>query len=279
MSADRIVSFLGVASGAATLPRRVQLVTPATGWQGFVEKYIRPQVDAGCRRFLLWMPFGQETGDNDGLRTQVVGTRKFSTRVRFDQYQQAQRAGLDWLTGGFAEAIRPLSDAGCKVIAYTGTLPGAPEYERERWYRQRWIDDCLQPFKDANCDLAFDSSILAPCDHYCSRIVNDLSQSSAAKVYCESMPQQVAPHWSTGDVFSVEEQYQNALNPVNRKILVDPAEILGELVRAVISGYPKDHTWLSYYRAKVPQILADGHTACIHVKSFLDQGGKLDEFA
>jgi len=280
MSLSKLVSYFGIASSKRPdFPRGVQIVTKDSGWKGFVDKYIVPQRELGLTRFLLWMPFGQEWDPvNDGVRNQVIHGHKYPTRVRFDQRQCAEAMGMDWLIKDFASAIRPLTMDGCQVIAYTGSLPGAPEYERRRWDRATWVGECLEPFMEANCDLAFDSACLAPADHYVTEIVDDLLQDAGAKVYCESMPQQKAPHWAEGDVCSVEGQYQAAYNPANRHILCDPAEIKGELVRWLTDkAPPKGENWVSYYKARVPEVLADGHTACIFAKNYIDQGGKLED--
>lgn len=277
MSMDQLVGFYGVGSGDAKLfPRRVQLVKPDTGWQGFVDTWIKPARDAGLRRFLLWMPFGQEVGENDGIRTQTVNGKSFPTRVRFDQYQQAERAGLTWLTTGFVEAIRPLVEDGCQVIAYCGTLGGAPEYENATTVGQRiYLAESLSVFLRAGCDLAFDSAVHSPPWHYVSTVADWLRQ-GGTRVYCEAMPYLTAPQWASGDVLSVEAQYQNATKSINASLFVNPRLITGELVRMMITP-EAGKNWATLYREKVPPALADGHSVCIFAKSFMDQGGKFSE--
>lgn len=285
MGLERFISYWGIGSASPAINRGLQFVTKETGWKGFVDTYIVPQRKLGISRFLLYMPFGQE----EKLRTQVVNGKPFDTRLRFDQYQQAVKAGLTYITTGFADAIRPLVDDGCQVIAYTGTLGGAPELERRKWDRKQFLDDCLAPFKAANCDLAFDSACLSVGD-YVTSLARDIRLSTAAKVYCESMPLVGAESWAYGDVISVEEQYQVALLSTNRDILVNPKSISGELIRmfttansAINSQWwdatAKKMDWAGWYRAKVPAAVKDSekHTVCLHVRSFIDQGGKLEE--
>jgi hypothetical protein len=286
MGLEKLISYFGIASGDTKLfPRGIQFIAPETGWQGFVDKYIVPQRKLGISRFLLWMPFGI-----DELRTLVVNGKQHPTVLRFDQYQQAL-ATAKWATEGFVEAIRPLTLDGCQVIAYTGMLGGAPEIERRRWDRQAWIDECLAPFKAANCDLAVDSACLSTND-YVTRLARDIRFNSAAKFYCEAMPLTDAPEWAGGDVISTEEQYQVALLPSNRDLLVNPKRISGEVIRmfttsGVSSAVSKPWydaaaakmNWAGWYRTKVPAALADSptHSVCLHLRLFLEQNGKLDE--
>lgn len=273
MSVDRLISFWGIGAGSDTSRRRMQWVTPEGGWPAFVATHLVPQMKLGIRRFLLWMPFGQ-----DELRQQTVGGVTFETRVRFDQYLLARSRGPAWMTDRFAESIAYITREGCQVIAYCGTLPGAPEYEHERWYRDEWIDACLQPFKRGNCDLALDTIVRSPPGHYGTRLVRELRcRHPGLKVYAESMPLAAQPHWAQGDVISVEAQYQHAASPANRQTLVDPAKIIGELVRMLTDRPAGGNGWRPWYRAAVPRVLGDGHTACVYLQHYLAEHGTLEE--
>lgn len=279
MKLDQLISYWGIGSGSPQVyPRYVQFISPTLSWKQFVEAYINPQRKLGVNRFLLYMPFGQEIT----LRTQVVNRIKFDTRLRFDQYQQALATGLTYITEGFVEAIRPLVDDGCQVIAYTGTPGGAPEIERRRWDRKKFLYDCLAPFRAANCDIAIDSACRSPAGDYVDQLANQIRTQTAAKVYCESMPRVEAAQWAKGDVISVEEQYQNALIKSNQNILVDPAKIDGEIIRlftSVQDAYVENKAmnWAKWYREKVPGVTNPRHSVCLHLRSFLDAGGKLEE--
>lgn len=286
MNLDRIISYWGIGSGStAAVPRGIQFVTEKTGWQGFVDTYLAPQRKLGISRFLLWMPFGREEKE----RIQTVNGTSGPSTLRFDQYQQCVKAGLKHVTEGFADAIRPLTEDGCQVIGYCGMLGGSPEIERRRWDREQWLDECLAPFKAANCDIAIDSACLSTND-YVTRLARDIRFNSSAKVYCEAMPRTEASEWAYSDVMSTEEQYQNARNPAARDVLVNPKSIRGELVRmftAANSAVSKPwfdanrgvQDWAGYYRAKVPQAIKDGHSVCLQLRHYLEQGGKIEELS
>ncbi|MCP4894369.1 MAG: hypothetical protein GY911_11230, partial [Actinomycetales bacterium] len=75
--------------------RKVSLFQlPAGGWPQFVEQKSRAVYDWGVRRFWLHNPFGT-------LSNEVM---------QFDQYLDAQDAGIDVLTENFAEAWAPVVD-------------------------------------------------------------------------------------------------------------------------------------------------------------------------
>lgn len=278
---DQLISYFGIASGIG--PRGLQLVTKETGWQGFVDKYIAPQRAQGIRRFLLWMPFGQEIQYVDGkpttagLRTQRVCGQSFASRVRFDAYQLAKQAGLDWVTKGFVEAIRPLVLDGCQVIGYCGALGGAPEFELVSGRdRQRYLADSLEPLRRAGCDIAIDSACLSPSGHYVTPIAYAL-RTANVRVYCESMPTQLGPHWANGDVISDERQYQVALDPTSRKVLCDPKEITGEIVRGFWMAPPTGMNFVGWYREAIPKVLNEGHSACLHLVGYLREKGEIKD--
>lgn len=271
----RIVSLYTMHSSSADPSGRgiqLGLVEPTRGWQGFVDKFIAPDIKLGITRFALWMPFGHEVAP----RKQTVNGETFDTNLRFDQYQQATKAGLDWLTETFEDAIRPLTEAGCQVIAYMGTLPGAPEYERERWYRERWIDECLKPFRDANCDLAFDSAVACPPSHYVSTLFTLLRINyPGLTCYAESIPTPANPHWIERNIVATEGVYQQAINSTFRKYRVDPATIKGELIRLfddIGSTNKQFTTYPDWYQAKIPAALADGHTVACYSKYLVKSG-------
>lgn len=274
---DRIISFWGISSGGNPDVRFTQFINSKTGWRGFVNQPdFKKQLDAGVRRFLIHMPFGREKD----VRQQLVNGQKFDTFYRFDAYQQAVAANLPWLTTGFAEEFKALVDNGCQVIAYMGTLAGSPEFEVASGIaRRQWLDGSIEPTEDAGCDYAIDTACRAPSGHYCTNIV-DAMRRKGTRVYCESMPRIEADHWCKGDVISSETQYQAAVGDVKRVALCDPSKIVGELVRGLWDPAPQPFkNYADYYKAVVPEVLKAGHTACLQLRHYLNQGGKLEELA
>ncbi len=277
MDLSRIISFWGISSGGNPDVRYTQFIESKTGWNGFVAKMLQPQIDLGIKRFLLHMPFGRETD----VRWQTVNGQTFDTFYRFDAYQLAVAAKLVWLTNGFPDAIKPLTDAGIQVIAYMGTLAGSPEFEVSSGIaRRQWLDACLEPFENAGCDYAVDTACRAPIGHYCTNIIDELRR-KGTRVYCESMPRAEADNWCLGDVLSSEAQYQATVNDKTHQALCDPKRIVGELVRGIwdLTLAPTGATYATYYPTVVPKALAEGHSVCLQVKHYLSQGGKLELLA
>lgn len=276
---DRIVSFFGIGSGsAAHFPRQVQFVSEKTGWRGFVDQYLAPQRALGIKRFLLWMPFGQDTIVDHRL----LGKDRPS-RVRFDQFLQAKRAGMTWLTECFGGAIRPLVAEGCQVIAYTGTFADALEWSRMNWLdRAEYVHGSLLPFLEAGCDVAIDTSVAFPDWHPLVEVAEWL-RARGVKVYCESMPVSRNPYWGTCGVTATESMYLAARND---PAFVAPPKIAGEIVRGFWGPPPAPWNadgkldWAGWYKAKVPQALKDDggkHSVCLQLRAYLNQGGKIEE--
>lgn len=273
---DQIISWWGIGSGGDASRRHTQWIEPDDGWPGFVERRILPLRGLGVRRFWLHTPMGH----SGVMRNQpVVG----DTLIRFDQWLEArEKPSLGWLTRDFAKAWLPMTRGGVQVVAYLGTLPGAPEFGdllrgRQRDYFDR-LTKSLRPFLDAGCDLALDSAVLSQPGDSVYELVQ-LLNSRGVRTYIESMPRVDAPHWFGADIVSSEEQFQAASHPGNQHILAPPERLTGELVRGFWSAVDRqkysDHR--AWYRAEIPAALERGHSVCLALIHFLNAGGKLSE--
>ncbi len=182
--ADRFVAHFPIGNSSSNgATHRVGWNLSREGWAGFVEKIVIPQVDAGVRRVMLHNPFGHRPG--------VV--------MQFDQYLEAEEAGLTWLTQGFAEAWRPLIEGGVDVIAYVGSpahderaqvFEAAGDVAGFDVYAQR----CLQPLLDAGVAIAFDSAAIEEKDTFTFRIA-EWTRSQGVRTYIEPRPRAYLPHW------------------------------------------------------------------------------------
>lgn len=274
----QIISWWGIGSGGDASRRHVQWVEPNDGWQGFVARRIQPLREQGVRRFWLHTPMGHA-----GVLRSFPPAG--DTLIRFDQYVEArEKTSFRWLTRGFAEAWLPLTRAGVQVVAYLGTLQGAPEFDdRQRGAQRDFLDRTarsLRPFLAAGCDLAIDSAVLARPGDYTYELVR-LLRARGVRTYVESMPRVDAPHWFDADIVSSEEQYQAATRAGNQHVLAPPEKLTGEVVRGFWSAVNRqqyaDHR--AWYRAEIPAALARGHSVCLALVHFLNAGGKLSELA
>lgn len=273
---EQLVSWWGIGSGGDASRRHAQWIHPESGWAGFVEKHIRPVRALGIQRFWLHTPMG-----HSGVTRSFAPVGK--SGIRFDQLLEArEKTSLRWLTQGFAKAWLPLTRANVQVVAYLGTLHGAPEFDDLARGRQRDFFDRLtqsiRPFLDAGCDLAIDSSVLSMPGHYVYEFVR-LLKSRGVRVYIESMPRVEATWWYDADIITSEEQFQAASNPGNQHILAPPERLTGEVVRGFWSAVNRQKyaDYRMWYQAEIPAALARGHSVCLAMAHFLSAGGTLDD--
>lgn len=272
---DQIVCYFGIGSGSDANRRFVQFVTPDTGWKGFVDKWVKPILDSGVRRFMLWMPHGREAKS----RQQLMGNKWITTHLRYDAYLMARKnQANNWYTQGFAEAIYPLTSKGVEVIAYVGTLHGAPEFDSLPAGQTKWeAMKSIAPLLDARCSIALDTSIFSKPGHYVYDFVQALKL-SGYKCYLEPTPYADAPQWFNTPAVVSESQWAAVINPTNQYLLAAPSKLKGEIVRGWFesrpSTYPSHREW---YNWTVPPALAAGHTCCLVLPQYYQFGGKLSD--
>lgn len=274
-SIDQIVCFYGIGSGSDASRRYVQYVVPERGWAGFANEWIAPMVQLGIRRFMLWMPHGRETL----ARKQLIGNSWITTHLRFDAWQVARKnAALSWYTSGFAEAMSPFTSSGIEIIAYVGTLHGAPEFDALPVGQAKWqAAMAIAPLLDARCSIAFDTAMQSKPGHY----VYDLAQmlkGAGFKYYIEPTPYVDGQQWFSSSCVVSDTQWSAVINPGNQHILAAPDKLTGEIVRGWFSVrpaiYPSEREW---FNATVPPALAQGHTCCLPLKVYFMFGGTLDQ--
>lgn len=274
-SINQIVCSYGIGAGNDASRRFVQYVWPARGWKGFVDDYITPMINLGLRRFLLWMPHGVEVTP----RNQLIGNVWRSTNLRYDAWRLArQNASLSWLTTGFAESFYPLTTSGIEIIAYVGTLHGAPEFDSLPSGQAKWdAAMAVAPILDARCSLALDTSICSKPGHY----VYDLAQllkNCGYKYYIEPTPYVDGQQWFSSPCIVSDEQWTAVSNPANWNTLAAPSKLTGEIIRGWFGTRPAIYpTVREWYDWTVPPALALGHTCCLPLTTYLNYGGTLQE--
>ena len=253
----------------------MQFVQPATGWQGFVQNELFPLLDLGVRRFMLWMPHGTETK----TRKQLMGNVWRETNLRYDAWRLARKNLVyNWFTTGFAEAFRPLTAAGVEIIAYVGTLHGAPEFDPLPPGQAMWeAVKVIAPILDAKCSIAFDTAVFSTPDHYVYNLISIL-RLVGFRCYIEPTPMADGQHWFTTPCVVSEDQWVNVINPANWNVLAAPNNLSGEIMRGWFSTVPSQYSGIpQWYHSTVPAALAAGHTCCLPLKWYLVLGGTIDE--
>lgn len=272
---DQIVCYFGISSGSDASRRFVQFVLPTTGWKGFVDTQIKPIIDMGVRRFMLWMPHGREAV----ARKQLMGSQWITTNLRYDAYTLSrQNTSFKWFTQGFAESFYPLTQQGIEIISYVGTLHGAPEFDALPAGQAKWeAVKAIAPLLDARCSIAFDTSIFSRPGHYVYDLAQTLKQ-SGYKYYIEPTPHVDGQHWFSSPCIVSDSQWSAVCQPGNQNVLAAPSKLKGEIIRGWFdlkpSVYPSFREW---YNWTVPPALAQGHSCCLALAAYVREGGSIKE--
>ena len=146
MPSPRIIATYTIGnSDTDDAKRRVGWQLDILRWRGFVDRHIANVLRDGYAGIELHNPFG------------VLSTEEMLASQAVD----ARRAGLWWLIADFAEAWKPVVQAGVEVIAYPGSLKldaklktmavhGGPPF-------RDYLMNCYQPCVAAGCSLGFDT--------------------------------------------------------------------------------------------------------------------------
>lgn len=278
---DKIFSWFGLGTGSDKRNRCMLFITPQLGWRGFVDKYIKPQIALGIRRFWLHTPMGSsgEVRNYPPIN---------ETNIRFDQWSEARvNRSLRWLSTGFPEAIRPLTDQGIQVVAYLGPLQGAPEFEGVAFTQKHLFMDrvrtALLPFLAANCDIAIDTACRSHEGQYVYEL-GRLLKSLKTRVYIEAAPYRGTEEFCDWDICCSNLQWKNVENPAhwqpqgNFPGFIPPSELKGEIVRGWWEALPAQYPdYVAWYKDTVPPVLKQGQTAAISLYHYVKEGGKLDD--
>lgn len=256
---DRLVAFYPIgASTTRNEDRRVGWGIKTAGWQGFVNTHVRPVLDWGARRIELHNPFGTLPG-------QVM---------QFDQYLEAQAAGLTWLYKDFVPAWKPLTSGQngpkVEVIAYLGSLVLDQDFKQllatgnlTEWNKRAWKS--LEPVMAAGMSIGFDAVTMAPADHPAYRFIKDL-RDSGVRVYVEGWPSVKQPHWCEFNVIVSAQQVRK----IQEKWAVPQSQIKGEIIRlGNLPALNKSWKQTGWELPEYSGVLRSGFTAAIPVRRLL----------
>lgn len=243
-----------------------------TGWGGFVEDKILPDLVWGVRRIQLHNPFGDDP----------------DKRMSFTQYLEAQQAGLDWLSEGFVEAWKPVIDGAytggepVEVIAYIGSAMNDASMEAlyqagqlDEWYERAFA--CVQPLLDAGTSIALDNSGVVPAEHPHYQFAVML-QEMGVKVYMEAWPRTRNPHWARFSPIIAENFYRVARN--HPKQLVPRQELPGRPIRMVTGHAARELAEegdRSYELPMVIEVLSEGDNVAVMPDRIMEAGITIDD--
>jgi hypothetical protein len=168
-------------SSTIAADREIGWNIPEYGWGWYVTHRFADLQDLGAQRVLLHNPFG---------------SKPFEPYYQFDQYLEALENPNPNLTQGFAEAWRPITDAGTEVIAYLGKLPGDPDFENLTDFNQ-YMDRVMRsidPILRAGMSIGLDAPVIAGVTSRTWMVVEAL-RNSGVRVYAENRPEATSTWW------------------------------------------------------------------------------------
>jgi hypothetical protein len=228
------------------------------GWPAFVNERARDVYDWGIRRLWLHNPFGT-------LPAQVM---------QFDQFLDAQDAGLNVITENFAEAWAPVVQGSfgepMELIAYLGTADSADDRLKTAFDGGTSASilgtmlACVKPILLAGGSVGADAAVKLDDDGPEFKFYKYL-ESIGVPVYVESRPKLENPRWAEFPVFAVDAWWKRS-DPAHNPDCVPwalPNEAMQRDVLRWIRDYPgssTDPAVIADLVARIRAALLEGHT-------------------
>lgn len=260
-----IAVFLIGWSSNVVADRDVDWNIKSEGWSGFVNTHVKPALTWGVHRVELHNPFGALPNEN----------------MQFDQYLEAQAAGLTWLTDGFVDAWKPITSSGTEVICYLGDLEDDTDFtslSSDQWFERFWAS--AKPCLDAGMSIGFDAVVLQGPNSIEYKGVQAV-QAKGVKVYVESRPLLWTQNWWSYNIYSINSWWLRS-NPAlyeDAKPWAAPnSSLTGEILRLV--DPPAGHSWSDASAWLLPEIkgiLADNNSAVFGVSGLQNLNISIDD--
>ncbi|MBI4372204.1 MAG: hypothetical protein HY585_00565 [Candidatus Omnitrophica bacterium] len=264
ISPDQLVSWMTIGwSDIQAVNRNVGWAIKKIGWKGFIEKYIKPQIDWGVRRIVLHNPFGTLPGEI----------------MQLDQLLHAKESGLTWLYEGFAEAWRPYTSGEyggppIEVIAYVGYADGDRDFKILRrgpdpnaWEDRAW--QSLQPILDAGMSVALDvGGGTHSKENSMTYQLAVMLRAQAVKVYIEPNPPAAYTHWHDFSVITFNKLWKR-MRPDTNPYRAGKGKLMGETIRFFdytnqdLPRGEKKENFNTWGISKIRDIMRQGHTVAI----------------
>ncbi len=205
-NAERLIAWHPIGGSSPRAENRhVGWRIPQQGWNRYVRLHVQPQLRLGVRRVLIHNPFGHEP---------------ITEPMAFDQYAEAQEAGLTGLTDGFTEAWKPVVDGAytngeaVEVICYLGSIDIDRDFVKMRageptGWSARWVQrvfTSIEPALSSGMSFGFDSSSDLPADSAEFKLI-ELIDALGHRCYVESRPLADKPHLWRFNVISTHRHW------------------------------------------------------------------------
>lgn len=247
----------------------------AGGWPDFVQQRAKDVYDWGLRRFWLHNPFGT-------LPSQLM---------QFDQYLDAEDAGLDVLTENFAESWAPVVQGSfgepVELIAYLGTADSADDRLKTAFADGNPASilgtmlACVKPVLLAGGSIGADMAVKLSDDGPEFRFYKYL-ESIGIPVYVESRPKLDNPGWAEFPVFAVDAWWKRS-DPAHNPDCVPwalPNDAMQAGVLRWMRNYPgasTDPAVISELVGRIREALLEGHTVLFRSDGLRAAGVTLDQ--
>ena len=245
------------------------------GWPAFVDQRAKDVYDWGIRRLWLHNPFGT-------LPNQVM---------QFDQFLDAQDAGLNVVTENFAEAWAPVVQGSfgepVELIAYLGTADSADDRLKAAFDGGTSASilgtmlACVKPVLLAGGSVGADAAVRLSDDGPEFRFYKYL-ESIGIPVYVESRPKIENPRWAEFPVFAVDAWWKRS-DPAHNPDCVPwalPNEAMQHDVLRWIRGYPgtsTDPAVIADVVGRIRAALLDGDTVLFRSDGIRAAGVSLNQ--
>lgn len=232
---NRLIAWYPIGRSTGDLSnRQVRNDLVAMGWSSFVNQRVLPQISGrGLNRVMLHNPFGTLPG--------------YIEPMQFDQYLDAQRAGLGWLTEPFGAAWTPVVVQGIQVIAYIGSpvldkdSQNIVRRQGEAAFVKTHALPSVQSFLDVGMDIALDAAVQSGVDSATFRFVEKL-EGLGAQVFVEAGPLAGASHWFSRSVISRDDTW---LAREGDSAFAQRGALSGEIIRL----FPISAAWINGHSA------------------------------
>lgn len=236
---ERVVAWFPIAIRDAPEARNIRKSIVEDGWEPFVRDGVQTAlVHFNLRRVMIHSPFGRNTTEPEEFPFQ------------FDQYLEAEDAGLTRVTDTFVDAWRnyitgPNVGLNVEVIAYIGSPrldPDSQQVIEEQGYQtfeDGFASQAVAPMLAADMAIGYDAAAGTQRDSATYRFAETL-RGRGEKVYIEANPQIDHTWWFDYPVIVIDKTWRQRMADGG---FAGRDELTGEIIRIVHleDGWVENH--------------------------------------
>lgn len=267
-----IISYFGIGSGPDENLRHIGFLSPRGKWKSFINRFIKPAISLGYKRFWL----------------HNVGGVRSGYEMEADQLVQCREQGFNWVIDDFVEQWAPITKD-YEVICYMGGLKSGSSPMLDQLISSNKVGDYLKRVADsysiplnAGMSIAIDNSINMlpdnPVAFQVTKLLESLAKtnkSAGKKIYLEPwLAREDTPFYDTSFIVS-----STALEHVHDGWAASVDSLSGERVQLLNQPPPpyRDQPdgwvrWMEWLPNWLRQCELQGMTALFPTYEFVDRG-------